>query len=107
MSASTPIRPAPPYLGLDLGSSRTKVALIDGAHRLRGHAVRKSGGRLRADRARLPRRCAADGATRDDVAAAVATGYGRNDVAFVTEATRTEIGCLRARRLPAFRAPSP
>jgi predicted CoA-substrate-specific enzyme activase len=34
------------------------------------------------------------GATRSDIANAVSTGYGRANVAFVTEESRTEIGCL-------------
>jgi len=33
----------PVYVGLDIGSSRTKVAVVDAGKRLLGHAVRKSG----------------------------------------------------------------
>ena len=34
---------APFFVGLDIGSSRTKVAVIDADRRVLGHAVRKSG----------------------------------------------------------------
>ena len=93
----------PLYLGLDLGSSRTKVALIDARRRLRGRAVRKSG----IDFAQTARACLDEalheaGATIGDVAGAVATGYGRNNVGFVTESTRTEIGCLARGAYEAF-----
>lgn len=92
---AVPAVPAALYLGLDLGSSRTKVVLIDAAGGLRGQAVRKSG----IDFAVTARACLAQAlemaqAGSGDIAAAVATGYGRSNVAFVTEETKTEIGCL-------------
>jgi predicted CoA-substrate-specific enzyme activase len=94
-SPAAPAAPAALYLGLDLGSSRTKVVLIDAAGGLRGQAVRKSG----IDFAVTARACLAQAlemasAGSGDIAAAVATGYGRSNVAFVTEETKTEIGCL-------------
>lgn len=83
------------YVGLDMGSSRTKVAIINGAGELLGHAVKKSG----IDFAVTAAACLAAslemaGATRADIAGAVSTGYGRGNVAFVTTENKTEIGCL-------------
>jgi predicted CoA-substrate-specific enzyme activase len=82
------------YIGLDLGASRTKVVVIDGQGTLLGHAVKKSGIDFAATAA-----CCLDaalseaGAGRRNIANAVATGYGRGTVAFVTEQSKTEIGC--------------
>ncbi len=84
----------PVYVGLDMGASRTKVAVIDRHGALLGHAVKKSG----IDFAATAALCLEDslqqaGATRSDIVDAVATGYGRNNVAFVTDQCKTEIGC--------------
>ncbi len=85
----------PVYVGLDMGASRTKVAVIDADLRLIGHAVKKSG----TDFARTAAFCLdasleMAGATRSDIVNAVSTGYGRANVGFVTETDKTEIGCL-------------
>jgi predicted CoA-substrate-specific enzyme activase len=83
------------FVGLDMGASRTKVAVLDGDGRLAGHAVRKSGVDFSATAAAcLDDSLAMAGATRDDIVRAVSTGYGRANVSFVTEESRTEIGCL-------------
>lgn len=83
------------YAGLDLGSSRTKVVLIDANDSLIGHAVRKSGVNFtQTARWCLDAALEMAGVAISDVAAAVSTGYGRANVAFVTENTKTEIGCL-------------
>ena len=83
------------YAGLDMGASRTKVVVIDGEKRLVGHGVKKSGIDFAATAAHcLDAALAMAGATRDSIARAVSTGYGRANVAFVTEESRTEIGCL-------------
>lgn len=84
----------PVYVGLDMGASRTKVAVLDRHGVLLGHAVKKSG----IDFAATAKRClniALELAEvrPDDIASAVATGYGRNNVAFVTEQCKSEIGC--------------
>lgn len=85
----------PVYVGIDLGSSRTKVALLDAGGAVVGHAVRRSG----VDFAQTASACLDTalemaGLGRDRIAAAVSTGYGRANVSFVTETTKTEIGCL-------------
>ncbi|TWJ14362.1 acyl-CoA dehydratase activase [Geobacter argillaceus] len=83
------------FVGLDMGASRTKVAVLDGDGRVVGHAVRKSGIDFSSTAAAcLDDSLAMAGATRDDIVRAVATGYGRANVAFVTEESRTEIGCI-------------
>ena len=87
--------PEPVFAGLDMGASRTKVAVIDSRGQLLGHAVRKSGVDFTLTAAAcLDTALAMAGASRDDIVRAVSTGYGRATVAFVTETSRTEIGCL-------------
>jgi len=83
------------FVGLDMGASRTKVAVLDRDGRLVGHAVRKSGIDFSATAAAcLDDSLAMTGATRGGIVRAVSTGYGRANVAFVTEESRTEIGCI-------------
>ncbi|MCM2359739.1 MAG: acyl-CoA dehydratase activase [Geobacteraceae bacterium] len=83
------------FVGLDMGASRTKVAVLDGAGRLVGHAVKKSGIDFSVTAAAcLDASLEMAGASRADIVRAVATGYGRANVAFVTSESKTEIGCL-------------
>ncbi len=85
----------PVFVGLDMGASRTKVAVIDPSGVLLGHAVKKSGTDFTATAAAcLDVALEMAGVARTDIVRAVSTGYGRSNVAFVTEATKTEIGCL-------------
>jgi predicted CoA-substrate-specific enzyme activase len=85
----------PVFVGLDMGASRTKVAVIDPAGVLLGHAVKKSGTDFTATAAFcLEGALQMAGAARTDIVRAVSTGYGRANVAFVTETSKTEIGCL-------------
>ncbi len=82
------------YVGLDMGASRTKVAVIDQHGALLGHAAKKSGIDFAATAAFcLDASLKQADANRNDIVDAVATGYGRNNVAFVTEKVKTEIGC--------------
>jgi predicted CoA-substrate-specific enzyme activase len=84
----------PVYVGLDMGASRTKVAVIDRYGVLLGHTAKKSGIDFAATAADcLDASLKLAGAERSDIVNAVATGYGRNNVAFVTETSKTEIGC--------------
>lgn len=84
----------PVYVGLDMGASRTKVAVIDRHGVLLGHAVKKSGIDFAATAALCLNAALEQArAKRNDIVKAVATGYGRNNVAFVTETSKTEIGC--------------
>jgi len=81
------------YAGVDLGASRTKVAILDTDKNLRGHAVKKSG----TDFAATADSCLAAALTMADIKKGaiertIATGYGRNNVSFAS-GTKTEIGC--------------
>ncbi len=83
------------FVGLDIGSSRTKVAVLDAERRLLGFAVQKSGTDFSLTAAAcLDASLKQAGAGRDDIAAAVSTGYGKHNVGFVTLQNKTEIGCL-------------
>ncbi|MCX7174679.1 MAG: acyl-CoA dehydratase activase [Proteobacteria bacterium] len=83
------------YVGLDMGSSRSKVVVIDDAGQMLGHAVKKSGTDFsKTAKACLDSALEMAGAEFRDIVHAVATGYGRSNVAFVTEENKTEIGCL-------------
>ncbi|HJW71376.1 MAG TPA: acyl-CoA dehydratase activase [Geothrix sp.] len=83
------------YVGLDIGSSRTKVAVLDADRKLLGHAIKKSGTDFSATaQVCLDASLEMAGATREDIVQAVSTGYGRTNVAFVTDQHKTEIGCL-------------
>ena len=85
----------PVYVGLDIGSSRTKVAVLDADRRLLGYAIKKSGTDFSATAGIcLDASLEMAGATRADIANAVSTGYGKTNVAFVTTESKTEIGCL-------------
>jgi len=83
----------PIYVGADVGSSRTKVAVLDPGKNLIGYAIKKSG----IDFTVTARECLAislnmAAADQDDVANAISTGYGRQTVTFAGD-PKTEIGC--------------
>ena len=83
----------PIYVGADVGSSRTKVAVLDSDKNLIGYAIKKSG----IDFTATAQDCleislSMAGAGRNDIAGAVSTGYGRKNVTYSVE-TKTEIGC--------------
>lgn len=85
----------PVFVGLDIGASRTKVAVMDVDGALIGYAVKKSGTDFgRTASACLDISLKMAGVTRSHVERAVATGYGRANVPFVTKTSKTEIGCL-------------
>jgi (R)-2-hydroxyacyl-CoA dehydratese activating ATPase len=81
------------FVGVDVGASRTKVAVMDPQKRLLGFAVEKSGTNF-AKTADFCLKAAFDmaGAKRKQMVYAVSTGYGRQNVAYADE-NRTEIGC--------------
>ena len=81
------------YVGIDIGASRTKVALLNRDRQLMGYSVLKSGtdfGKTADIGLNDALRMA--GGNRKDIANCVSTGYGRRNVSFSTE-TKTEIGC--------------
>ncbi|MFO7984230.1 MAG: acyl-CoA dehydratase activase [Desulfatiglandaceae bacterium] len=81
------------YAGIDVGASRTKVALLDGQKQLKGYGIQKSG----VDFAKTADQCMDVAlkmahASKADVVRAVSTGYGRKNVRF-SGGTKTEIAC--------------
>ncbi len=81
------------YIGVDVGASRTKVAVLNADKKLIGHAIRKSGTDFRQT-ADICLVSALDmaGLTSENVKSVVSTGYGRKNVSF-SNGTKTEIGC--------------
>jgi predicted CoA-substrate-specific enzyme activase len=85
--------PHPVFAGIDVGSSRTKVAVIDAGGELVGRCVQPSG----TDFAKAAESCLASAlsmanATRADIARTISTGYGRKN-ASLSDDVRTEIAC--------------
>ncbi len=81
------------YAGVDVGASRTKVALLDASRKIVGTAVRKSG----TDFSDSANRCLALAldmaqAHKEDIVNTVSTGYGRRNVDFAG-GSKTEISC--------------
>ncbi|MEJ2155868.1 MAG: acyl-CoA dehydratase activase [Desulfobacteraceae bacterium] len=83
----------PIFAGTDVGSSRTKVVLLGPDQAIIGHGIRRSGTRF-SDTAEACLNDALDmaGKSREDIAGAVSTGYGRKNVPFAG-ASKTEIAC--------------
>ena len=87
------MKPNSIYVGADVGSSRTKVAVLDPAKNLIGYAIKKSGIDFSAtarDCLDISLKMAA--AEQGDIVNTVSTGYGRKNVTFAAD-TKTEIGC--------------
>ncbi|UCF82365.1 MAG: ATPase [Desulfobacteraceae bacterium] len=83
----------PIFVGVDVGASHTKVAILDSEKKLIGHWVRKSG----TDFANAAEICLNSAlemahALKENIVQCVSTGYGRKNVPFSQE-TKTEIGC--------------
>jgi (R)-2-hydroxyacyl-CoA dehydratese activating ATPase len=81
------------FVGIDLGASRTKVAVLDADQQLIGRSVQRSG----TDYARTATDCLHEALARarmttQDIARTVATGYGRTNISFADE-VKTEIAC--------------
>ena len=89
-------RKTPPtavYCGVDVGASSTKLVLIDGSQAVHARVVHPSGVNYQATASRCLEQALADArATAADIRATVATGYGRQNVAFATSSA-TEIHC--------------
>ena len=87
------INSQPVFVGVDVGASRTKVAVIDSNKNLIGHCVEKSGTDFSLT-ANLCLKQSLEMAKVEvkDIVRSISTGYGRKNVAFTSE-TITEIGC--------------
>ncbi len=81
------------YVGVDVGSAQTKVALLNSNKELVGFAVKKTG----IDFGRTANECIDNALTMsnnlpNNIVRTVSTGYGRNNLTNVND-TKTEIGC--------------
>ncbi len=83
----------PIYAGIDLGASRTKMAILDKEKNLIGHAVRNSGTDFgKTSDIVLEEALKMAGADTRDIVKTLSTGYGRKNVPFA-ESDKTEIAC--------------
>ncbi len=83
----------PIYVGVDIGASRTKVAVLSSEKKLIGYNTRKSGTDFSATAiAALQASLEMAGRSEADIANAVSTGYGRMNAPYARHA-KTEIGC--------------
>lgn len=81
------------FVGVDVGASRTKVAVLDASGALLGYDVRRSGTDFeRTAKACLEHALGMAGAPGRNEFPCISTGYGRRNVSF-SQATKTEIGC--------------
>ncbi len=83
----------PLFVGVDVGASRTKVAVLDASRVLLGYDVKRSG----TDFEKTALQCLEQallmaGAPGRNGFRCVSTGYGRRNVSF-SQSTKTEIGC--------------
>ncbi len=81
------------FCGIDIGASAAKLVLIDAQRNMVSRALRRSG----IDYGRTAETCLDEalqgaGLAGSDLAAGIATGYGRENVAWV-DGTMTEIAC--------------
>jgi len=81
------------YAGIDIGSSRTKVVLLNEEKKMIGFSVKKSG----SDFSKTANECLKESllmanAKKEDIIKTVSTGYGRKNVEYA-DFTKTEIGC--------------
>lgn len=89
------------YIGIDMGSSRTKVAVLDRAKTLIGYSVVPSGTNFEQSATIcLDKALTMANLTKDDITRALSTGYGRKNINFVnghkTEISCHSIGCYHA-----------
>lgn len=81
------------YVGVDVGSSHTKVAILTPEKNLVGFSAAKSGTDFTATAENcLETALDMAGVGRDQIAQTVSTGYGRKNVDY-TNSTKTEISC--------------
>jgi len=81
------------FAGVDVGASRTKVALLDSEKKLVGFSVKKSGTNfVRTADDCLKEAMVMAKTSGVNIVRTVSTGYGRRNVSFSNDA-KTEIGC--------------
>ena len=81
------------FAGIDVGASHTKVLLIDSNNQIMGRHVARSGTDFTANAEQCLELALQQADARlEDIAGAIATGYGRKNVAVAGD-TKTEISC--------------
>lgn len=81
------------FAGIDSGSTTTNMVVLDESETMLAFAIVRTGPRAQMGaQAALEAVCKQLNIGRDDFAAIVATGYGRNNIPFATD-TKTEITC--------------
>ena len=81
------------YVGVDIGSSRTKVAILDKGKKLIGYSVVPSGTDFEQSASTcLNKALVMANVTKDRIISAMSTGYGRKNVTYV-KGHKTEISC--------------
>lgn len=81
------------YIGIDLGASRTKIAILDKDKQLIGHAVQNSGTDYgKTAQVVLEEALKMANTDKNDIIRTLSTGYGRKNVPFADE-HKTEIAC--------------
>ncbi len=81
------------FVGIDVGASRTKTAILDENRKLIGHCVVKSGTDFTiASNTCLETSLEMAGVSYGDIVRAASTGYGRKNVS-LADFNRTEISC--------------
>ena len=83
----------PIFVGVDVGASRTKIAILDSNKNLMGYCVKKSGTDF-TETSELCLKPSLEMANvqKEDIVRAVSTGYGRKNVSFA-QGMKTEISC--------------
>jgi len=83
----------PVFVGIDVGSSRTKVAVLDADKQLIGYDIKKSGINFYAvAEVCMESSLKMANVKESDIARTVSTGFGRKNISFA-HGTQTEIGC--------------
>jgi (R)-2-hydroxyacyl-CoA dehydratese activating ATPase len=81
------------FVGVDVGASHTKVAVLDADRRLIGHWIKKSGVDFSATAEEcLTAAVEMAGRSRSEIVHTTSTGYGRHNVPY-SDSSKTEIGC--------------
>jgi predicted CoA-substrate-specific enzyme activase len=87
------VKSQPVFVGVDVGASRTKVAVLNSDKKLIGQHVKKSGTDFTAtSNLCLELSLKKANVEKNDIVRSVSTGYGRKNVEYSNE-TITEIGC--------------
>ncbi len=79
-------------LGIDIGSTTSKCAILDGGNNIVGSAIEQIGTGTKGPVRAMEKALAAAGLKRADIAYSIATGYGRNSLGCV-DGQLSELSC--------------